>query len=81
MGIYRLDNPSLNAAKLFRIQTLPPDWLQANISCGFKKGNRHTLENYRPISLSLTSVPCKILEHTICHHIISHCKPTVLLPT
>lgn len=76
MGIYHLDNPSLNAAKLFRIQALPPDWLQANISCGFKKGNRHALENYHPISL--TSVPCKILEHTIYHHIISHYKPILL---
>ena len=50
--------------------SLPPDWLQGNISCAFKKGNRHAPENYCPISL--TSVPCKILDHIICCHILSH---------
>ena len=49
---------------------LPSDWLTANISSAFKKGNRHLAENYRPISL--TSVPCKILEHIICRHLINH---------
>ena len=49
---------------------LPSDWLTANISAAFKKGNRHLAENYRPISL--TSVPCKILEHIICRHLLKH---------
>lgn len=49
---------------------LPPDWLEANITAVFRKGDCHKAENYRPISL--TSVPCKILEHIICHHIFCH---------
>ena len=36
----------------------------------FKKGSRHLAENYRPVSL--TSVPCKIMEHIICSHIRGH---------
>jgi len=49
---------------------LPKDWLDANIAPVFKKGDKHSPENYRPISL--TSVTCKILEHIICRHILSH---------
>ena len=37
--------------------TLPTDWKNANISPVFKKGNKHTASNYRPVSL--TSVCCK----------------------
>ena len=40
---------------------LPKDWRDANISSIFKKGDKHLPENYRPVSL--TSVPCKLLEH------------------
>ena len=50
--------------------SLPDDWLTANISSAFKKGDRHLAENYRPISL--TSVPCKILEHILCKHLMTH---------
>ena len=57
--------------------TLPADWLEANISCVFKKGDSHQPENYRPISL--TSVPCKILEHIICHHIHLHLESNNIL--
>ena len=50
--------------------TLPHDWLSANITPVFKKGNRNTPANYRPISL--TSISCKVMEHIIFHHIMSH---------
>jgi hypothetical protein len=50
--------------------TLPEDWLSANISCVYKKGDTHAAENYRPVSL--TSVPCNLLEHIICKHIMKH---------
>jgi hypothetical protein len=49
---------------------LPSDWLNANISCIFKKGDKNCAENYRPVSL--TSVSCKLLEHVLCHHIHKH---------
>ena len=57
--------------------TFPADWLQANISCVFKKGDRHQAKNYRPIPL--TSVPCQILEHIICHHIHLHLESNNIL--
>ncbi len=49
---------------------LPEDWLKANISPIFKKGNRNLPENYRPVSL--TCICCKIFEHIICKHIRNH---------
>lgn len=49
---------------------LPADWLKANITPVFKKGDKHQPANYRPISL--TAVPCKILEHIIFHDIMAH---------
>ena len=49
---------------------IPHDWTTAFVTPIFKKGNRHLAGNYRPVSL--TSVPCKILEHIICSHIRSH---------
>ena len=49
---------------------LPSDWLNANVSPGYKKGDVHLPENYRPVSL--TCVSCKILEYIICKHILDH---------
>ena len=49
---------------------VPADWRHANISAIYKKGSRVDAANYRPISL--TSVPCKIMEHIICHNIMIH---------
>ena len=48
--------------------TVPQEWLSANITPVFKKGNRSTPANYRPISL--TSVLCKVMEHIIFHRIM-----------
>jgi hypothetical protein len=50
--------------------TLPEDWLSANITAIFKKGDKSKPSNYRPVSL--TSVTSKLLEHIIFHHIMSH---------
>ena len=59
--------------------SLPSDWRNANISPVFKKGNKHTASNYRPVSL--TSVCCKILEHIICSSILKHLeKYSILTP-
>jgi hypothetical protein len=49
--------------------TLPEDWLNANIACVYKTGDKHAAENYR--SVPLTSVPCKLLEHIVYKHINS----------
>ena len=50
--------------------SVPSDWRSANITCLFKKGERSAAANYRPVSL--TSVPCKMLEHIIFRHIMLH---------
>ena len=47
---------------------LPPDWKHGKVVPVFKSGNKHSPLNYRPISL--TSVPCKIIEHIIYNHIM-----------
>ena len=44
---------------------LPDDWVEANVAQVFKKGDRHSPANYRPISL--TCVCAKLLEHMMCH--------------
>ena len=53
---------------------VPSDWKMANIVPIFKKGNKSSPSNYRPISL--TSICCKILEHIIysgiSHHLEEH---------
>ena len=42
--------------KLFQLSLsqgcLPSDWTSANITTVFKKGNKHSLTKYRPISLT-----------------------------
>ena len=49
---------------------IPPDWLTANITAIFKKGDKSIPANYRPVSL--TSVTCKLFEHVLFRHIMSH---------
>lgn len=47
---------------------LPPDWKHGKVVPVHKSGNKQSPLNYRPISL--TSVPCKLLEHIIYTHIM-----------
>ena len=42
----------------------------ANICRLFKKNDRSLACNYRPVSL--TCVPCKLLEHIVCSNIMAH---------
>ena len=49
---------------------LPEDWLTANVTPTFKKGDRANPSNYRPISL--TSICSKLLEHILYHSIMDH---------
>lgn len=48
--------------------SLPSDWKTARVVPVHKSGNALCPENYRPISL--TSIPCKLLEHVIYSHLI-----------
>ena len=51
-------------------ETIPSDWKKAMITPIFKKGSCSDPTNYRPISL--TSIICKVLEHIVYSHIMSH---------
>jgi hypothetical protein len=57
-------NQSLNTGKIVK------DWSTANVVSIHKKGDQTDPNNYRPVSL--TAVPCKILEHIIHHNIMKH---------
>ena len=49
---------------------VPEDWRRACVAAIFKKGDRHTAANYRPVSL--TSLCCKIEEHSLTSNIRRH---------
>ena len=50
--------------------SIPDIWKSAHVAPIFKKGSTSAAENYRPVSL--TCIPCKILEHILCSHIRKH---------
>ena len=56
---------------------IPKEWSLANICPLFKKGDRSLACNYRPVSL--TCVPCKLLEHIVCSNIMAHLDEHKLL--
>ena len=56
---------------------IPRDWKDVGITPLFKKGKRSDCQNYRPVSL--TSIPCKILETIIKEEIIIHLDKYALL--
>ena len=56
---------------------LPADWKTATVSPIFKKGSKTKAGNYRPVSL--TCVPCKILETLIRERMLDHAKVHNLL--
>lgn len=49
---------------------IPSEWKFGNVIPIYKSGNRDTPSNYRPISL--TSIPCKIMENVIFSRLIDH---------
>ena len=49
---------------------VPSDWKLANVTPIFKKGSKSNPENYRPVSL--TSVPCKLMESIIRDNVVDH---------
>ena len=56
---------------------IPKEWYLANICPLFKKGDRSLTCNYRPVSL--TCIPCKLLEHSVCSNIMAHLDEHELL--
>jgi hypothetical protein len=56
---------------------IPMDWKSAIVTPIYKKGPRSDPSNYRPVSL--TSVPCKILESIIKDEITEHLTKYKLL--
>ena len=57
--------------------TVPEDWISANIAPVFKKGEHYDPANYRPVSL--TSIPCKIMEHVIVSSLTDHLEKNNIL--
>lgn len=49
---------------------IPSIWKSANICPIFKKGKRFEAVNYRPVSL--TCIACKLMEHIVTSHSMSH---------
>ena len=56
---------------------IPKEVSLANICPLFKKSDRSLACNYRRVSL--TCVPCKLLEHIVCLNIIAHLDDNKLL--
>jgi predicted transcriptional regulator len=56
---------------------LPQIWKLGHVSPLFKKGNKHLVNNYRPISL--TSIICKLIESIIKDSIVSHLEQNALI--
>ena len=61
------------------IQTgkLPAEWCRARVTPIFKKGDKSSAANYRPISL--TCILCKMLEHIMASHMVKHLNKHDLL--
>ena len=56
---------------------VPEDWRTANVTPVFKKGGKGNPGNYRPISL--TSIPCKIMELLLKDAIVKHLNENNLI--
>ena len=56
---------------------IPKEWSLANICPLFKKGHRSLARIYHPVSL--TFIPCKLLEHIVCSNIMAHLDEHELL--
>ena len=57
--------------------SVPEDWRVANVTPIFKKGAKGDPGNYRPVSL--TSVPCRIMEACLKDNIVDHLSRNKLI--
>ena len=58
---------------------VPAGWKVADVVAIYKKGDKNTASNYRPVSL--TSISCKGLEHIIFSNIMDHVDMHKILST
>lgn len=65
-------------SKSFRDSCLPCDWLSATVTPIFKKGDKLSPLNYRPISL--VSSVAKVLERIICDQLIKFAMEHSIIP-
>ena len=56
---------------------VPTAWKEANVTPIFKKGLKCSVENYRPVSL--TSIPCRVMESIIRDTIVNHLLDNTLI--
>jgi len=70
---------SLIFVKSFDTGTLPEDWRKAHIVPILKKGDRTDKANYCPVSL--TSVPCKLMESMIKDKVMSFMQENSVFST
>ena len=63
--------------KSLRSGRLPLLWKYSLVTPIFKSGSRSSASNYRPVSL--TSVPCKLMEHILVEHITNYLEENGLL--
>ena len=68
---------SLIFQQSFESGCLPEDWKSANVVPIFKKGRRGDVSNYRPVSL--TSVPCKVMESLLKDDLTKYLESTSML--
>jgi len=61
----------------FRLGQLPQLWLSATVTPVHKKGPKNRVNNYRPISL--TCVPCKIMEAIVQNQIVKYLADNTLI--
>ena len=57
--------------------SLSSEWLKANVSPIYKKGDKSSPANYRPISI--TCILCKIFEHTVAYNVVKHLDSNQIL--
>ena len=66
-----IQNTAACLSQIFRTSLksgrLPAQWKLAHVTPIHKGEETNLVANYRPISL--TSIPCKILEHIVLHHL------------
>ena len=58
-------------------ETVPAQWKSALVTLIFKKGDKHSATNYRPVSL--TAVSCKLCKHIIAKAVNNHLETKGLL--